>query len=597
MTNTGGTKDVFGRTCTPGGSVDCGSIVTAATGSFEGAKGFFPNGFLDGTKDVNGNPVTQVVVTIKEKLGTCHNPTANPGLLQFPTCYTFSTNPQIQGRFAKNVTVGSCPSLLSASTVGQTTQLYRSDNGGPATPLEEAFIQIDCSTGPFDHPASIGMLNSSNPFVRLAGRTLDAAGKGLSKVFSPRPLYAWDVGVGGFTDGFSDFGRGMAPNVSIGSSAPLAPTGTQVTITSTVTTAHEDHTECGTEPPQACVNGIPVFFSVTNGAGTLSAASATTNASGVASVTLTLPGAPGATIVAAQLHDVSDQPFGTPVTVTVNAAAGLVTPVASALHMVANSNAGDADVISTDGGDQTTTLQPLSATVSATAQNGNFSVTTEGHEVATWQDAANGQLTATGIGWVATADGGVVTNAHALPFNGLDWSYTFTANVTGTFTLQYHNTVDEGTTNPFGLVGFVYSWSDPAGSPTNQTLCSTCSGTINQSVVAGSKYTVILKNFANISGALGNMPGDPPPNRIAHMSGTFNWSVTSVPIIGLRAPLVAPSLSLAPSGAASVLTQSMTVRGKTTKVTSSMNYQQIPAFKSSETTNKHAVSGSASTKR
>src|SRR5436190_1797826 len=168
VTNTGGTKDVFGRTCTPGGSVDCGSIVTAATGSFEGAKGFFPNGFLDGTKDVNGNPVTQVVVTIKEKLGTCHNPTANPGLLQFPTCYTFSTNPQIQGRFAKNVTVGSCPSLLSASTAGQATQLYRSDNGGPATPLEEAFIQIDCSTGPFDHPASIGMLNSSNPFVRLA---------------------------------------------------------------------------------------------------------------------------------------------------------------------------------------------------------------------------------------------------------------------------------------------------------------------------------------------------------------------------------------------------------------------------------------------
>lgn len=64
------------------------------------------------------------------------------------------------------------------------------------------------------------------------------------------------------------------------------------------------------------VAGIPVLFAVTVGAGSLSVPSATTNASGLASVTLTLDATPGANSVTASAFGAAGALSGSPVTFT-----------------------------------------------------------------------------------------------------------------------------------------------------------------------------------------------------------------------------------------------------------------------------------------
>jgi hypothetical protein len=555
VSNTGGTSTLNGQTGTY-------VSVTNPDGT-DAAKAFFPDHFLDNTG------VSQVVVTIRQNTPTvghnCADASINPGLLQFLSCYNFSTNPKVT--FNSAATVTTCPEL-SHDNGGEETQLYRSEGDGtPAVALAPAHIPLNCGTDKV-----FSSREPSNPLLRLAARTLGAAGHKLASVFGPRPLYAWDLGVGGLSTDFSDFFWGMTPTVSISPSATAALLGSPVTISATVTTPHH-----GATTPVA---GMTVYFTVTSGTGSLSAVSAVTDANGVATVTLTLPQTLGPTVVAAQLHDRVGSPFGNAVTTSVTANT-LVTPVASSIQLIANANAGSGDdVVNQDGMSQTTALQPLRATVTALSQIGDASVQSEGSEVATWHDAASGQLVVTGIGWTSV---GALTNSHANTFSGgLDWTYTFTANVSGTFTLQYNLSVDEGTTNPFGLNGFVFSWADPNAPVPNQFLCVDCassSGTLTELLAAGTTYTVGLKNFANISGNLAT--------RTTHMSGTFNWSAaagTPGVIFARSGGSISPSLSITPT----VATQSVSLGATTGQVSTSLNYQQTQ-FKTNQGSSKRPV--------
>ena len=294
-----------------------GTLVTAPSGNNDGkdgAKAFFPNGFLNNVVDASGHAITSVVVTIKQVTPSvaqdCHNPTANPQLLQFLNCYNFSVSPMPVNAWATPVTVTTCPVLLSTSTVGELTQLFASDNGGAARPLPPSRMPLNCAGGAFDAPVGIGLMKSGNPVLRLAGNALNAVGKGLSRLFGPRELLAWDAGVGGFDagPGFSNIGWGMLPNVVI-QAPPTATAGAIVPVTATVTTNHNlgsPQVEQGVP-----VSGLAVSFSANggalsataDGAGAGPTVSVVTNGTGTAVAYLTVSGNPANNIIRASIKD------------------------------------------------------------------------------------------------------------------------------------------------------------------------------------------------------------------------------------------------------------------------------------------------------
>ena len=194
-------------------------------------------------------------------------------------------------------------------------------------------------------------------------------------------------------------------------------------------------------------------------------------------------------------------------------------PVSSSLRMTASSNANGVVVEDTDGGSQTGTLNPLSAAVSARAVSDGTDILTSGGATATWTDAGNGQVVFTGVGWTIAQNTGSGSHAHLTA--GQDWTYTFVAVQSGTFTLQFNVTQDDGTTNSFGLNGFNFRWTPSGGSTEFEFVSLGPTGTITKTVVAGTTYTVQIDNQANVffSGGFGTPT--------AHMSGTFNWSIAA----------------------------------------------------------------------
>ena len=304
-----------------------GTFVTAPSGNSDGkdgAKAFFPEGFLTGLHDLAGNPLTSIVVTIKKVTPTvaedCHNPVTNPQLLQFLNCYEFSVSPMPREPWATPVRVSTCPNLQSTSALGSLTQLWASDNDLAARPLAPALMPIECGSGSF---GQIGMIHSSNPLLRLAGNAVGAVEKGLSRVFAPRTAYAWDVGVGGLDagPGFSKIGWGMVPVVAL-QVPQSAGTSSVIAVTAKVTTDHD----LGSEAARLnqTVAGLPVTFSVkggtlsanANGTGGLPTLTATTNSDGNAVVYLNV--AAGVNTITASVLDGTN-----PVATAVAAVAGV----------------------------------------------------------------------------------------------------------------------------------------------------------------------------------------------------------------------------------------------------------------------------------
>ena len=266
--------------------------------------GWLPEGF------------TSVIVTIEQLNVGETNPclVSVPNLIQTSDCWRVETYPQLPS-LAEDVIVAFCPTIPATNPVYGAQSIFKFDS--PATLRELANVAtglIDC-----DGAGPIGRL--PDDFMgRLRHRAL-ALARGVGNLVAPRELHAIDAGWGGriaaatgesVGDGaFSEFFWGVPVQVEIfgGNGQSAAPGSALATPLSVrVTGTHEDG---GVNLP---VPGVVVTFAPS--AGSVSAATAITNADGVASVSWTLGSAAGAQALVASVPNV-----GTTTTVTFDATA------------------------------------------------------------------------------------------------------------------------------------------------------------------------------------------------------------------------------------------------------------------------------------
>lgn len=203
----------------------------------------------------------------------------------------------------------------------------------------------------------------------------------------------------------------------------------------------------------------------------------------------------------------------------------LVVPGGSSLQLRASANAvsqvlaSPSTVTDTDTDAQTGTVGPLSVAVDALSASGGGSIRATGDISATWDDPNSG-LVIWNAGWVAQSVPG--TNGSLALVGGLEpndgWSYEFTADETGFFTLEF--SVVSGGSNTNGLNGFNFEWFVPGEPlPVTDFFPPNSSGEVTQPVVAGITYRVRLTNNSGLfdTGALSD--------RDASLRGTFRWDI------------------------------------------------------------------------
>ena len=158
---------------------------------------------------------------------------------------------------------------------------------------------------------------------------------------------------------------------------------------------------------------------------------------------------------------------------------------------------------------------PLGVGASATAFNGDDSVTTTGSVFANWSSADAGSVNFLDYGWSfnvnnpnTTQTGSDLTQGRG----GDDWTYTFMATQNGAITMNYNVTAAD---NPFGLWGWSIDWTGTGGGlPVSNPFDPTTSGVFTRALIAGQTYTIGLDgnpnvNFAGPSGVYdGSMDGD-----------------------------------------------------------------------------------------
>jgi hypothetical protein len=172
------------------------------------------------------------------------------------------------------------------------------------------------------------------------------------------------------------------------------------------------------------------------------------------------------------------------------------------------------------------TPSPLSATVSALSTDANSRLLVTGEGSATWTSASTGEVKFTNLGWNAVnAIGGADLSQN------VGWVYTFVANVTGSFNINYSVTA-QGTSstndNPLvGLNGFFLYEGAGATAPSHATRqidlnsSGSAAGTATLAITAGNTYTVEIQDFANLFKDIGTTD--------AHMNGTFDFDVVPAP--------------------------------------------------------------------
>jgi len=205
------------------------------------------------------------------------------------------------------------------------------------------------------------------------------------------------------------------------------------------------------------------------------------------------------------------------------APAGATTSVSGAVNVTANAGIGAVSATDTHNASFTGAPTALSTSATATAVSGADSSTTAGAVAATWASANSGAVDFTNYGW------NLNSSAASLPSSGSmwgspDWSYTFTATSSGTFTMNYAVT---STGNGFGLWGWNIGWSGLGGGqilPGSAAYTPDTTGLFTRVVTAGQTYTIDLATNANISVA-------PGASYAGNMNGVYNWSIggASVP--------------------------------------------------------------------
>ena len=180
-------------------------------------------------------------------------------------------------------------------------------------------------------------------------------------------------------------------------------------------------------------------------------------------------------------------------TISSNSQAAVIA-VDSYLQLQAKSNSNGAGlVIDTDSASQGGTINTLSASVNATSTSAGGQISTTGDITASWNNTAVGQVLFHNVGWdsLNNVQSGVADINRYFDSNINrwinSWAYTFTADVTGMFSLDYDVILQQGSTTDFGLGGFEFSLLGGAGGQTIMGVGS--SGTTTRNIAAGQTYT------------------------------------------------------------------------------------------------------------
>lgn len=207
------------------------------------------------------------------------------------------------------------------------------------------------------------------------------------------------------------------------------------------------------------------------------------------------------------------------------AQAGIILAQNSSLTMTGNADASAGDSIpgssNTDAQSQGATISPLSASLGAGVIDSlnDASVTTTGSATASWTSDDQGMVHFANHGWT-TAN---VANGRAELF-GSAFVYSFVAQTSGTFVVNYTISLDSRSTETFGLNGFHYNflgatdhfialyppgWND-------STSTASFTGSISETITAGNNYVLTIGSYANIVGGLGT--------RTSIMDGQFDFA-------------------------------------------------------------------------
>src|SRR5262249_8369141 len=128
--------------------------------------------------------------------------------------------------------------------------------------------------------------------------------------------------------------------------------------------------------------------------------------------------------------------------------------ISSSLSLRADADDGSGLVTSTDSQSQGATVNPLAAFVDAFAGSSGHFVDSTATGFASWSSPNVGNLVLFDVGWTTVG----VSNGFAALSGGLDYTYTFMPNLSGTFTLNFG--VAPLGVDTFGLNGFNYNFND-----------------------------------------------------------------------------------------------------------------------------------------
>jgi|GEM_PF-1558839 len=218
----------------------------------------------------------------------CH---VNLPLQQFDGCFNFSTTPALATipgtpghQFTRAITVVACIVLTEEDPRFPYLQLWSSDPGEPAKPLETASDAIVLTTEPGRSCANTPVIgsNSQNQVVRFASAGWRKFTGGVNKFFGVKTAYAVDLGIGGLTFDLSNIGPALSAQIERHTATDLTlSAGATTTATARLvgTQRHHGEVHLGTG-----IGGMPVTFTVAAGHGSLRAVGS--EAPGASSVTV-----------------------------------------------------------------------------------------------------------------------------------------------------------------------------------------------------------------------------------------------------------------------------------------------------------------------